>query len=137
MPSRGRNCYSLLRLKLISRSPLWLGSNIVTFHPGGPCLIPDIKLIYALIPIVKVISSIILISLILHIHICRESSKYYMCIQPAVPHGLCLPAGLLAGHHTDAASKLLPCYCISVHFLSRWSCASTYVHLQSADISIY
>ena len=60
--SRGRNCYSLLRLKLISRSPLWLGSNIVAFHPEGPSLIPDIILIYALFLIVKVISSIISIA---------------------------------------------------------------------------
>ena len=35
MPSCSRNCYSLLMLKLISRSPLWLGSNIVAFLPGG------------------------------------------------------------------------------------------------------
>ena len=50
MPSRDRNCYSLLRLKLISRSPQWLGSNIVAVHPGGPfdprysinlCFAPD------------------------------------------------------------------------------------------------
>ena len=60
MPSRGRNCYSLLRLKLISRSPLWVGSNIVAFHPGGSSLIPDMILIYALFLIVKVIASIIL-----------------------------------------------------------------------------
>ena len=40
-----------LRLKLISRSPLWLGSNIVAFHTGGTefdpryninlCFVPD------------------------------------------------------------------------------------------------
>ena len=58
MPSRDRNFYSLLRLKLLSRSPLWLGNNIVAFHPGGPSLIQDI-LIYALFLFVKVISSII------------------------------------------------------------------------------
>ena len=63
MPSCCRNCYSLLRLRLISRSPLRLGSNIVAFHKGGTSLIPDI-LIYALFLIVKVISSIILISFI-------------------------------------------------------------------------
>ena len=55
MPSPGRNCYLLLRLKLISRSPLWLGSNIFNFHSGGPSLIPDIILIYAFFLIVKVI----------------------------------------------------------------------------------
>ena len=66
MPSRGRNCYLLLKLKVISRSPLWLGSNIAPFHPGGPSLIPDIMLIYALFLIIIVISSIIL-SLILYI----------------------------------------------------------------------
>ena len=59
MQSRGRNCNSLLRLKLIYRSPLWLGSNIVTFHPGGPILIPDIILIYTLFMIVKVIKKIL------------------------------------------------------------------------------
>ena len=52
-----------IRLKLISRSALWLGSNIVAFHSGGPSLIPDIILIYAFFLIVKVIS------IILHINI--------------------------------------------------------------------
>ena len=60
MPSRGRNCSLLLRLKLISRSPLWLGSNMVAFHPWGPSLIPEIILIYALFLIVKVISIILI-----------------------------------------------------------------------------
>ena len=69
MPSRGRNCSSLLRLKLISRSLPWLGSNIIAFHPGGQKLIPDIILIYAVVLIVKVISSIILILFILYVHI--------------------------------------------------------------------
>ena len=47
MPSRGRNCHSLFRLKLISRSPIWLVSNIVAFYPGGPSLIPiNIKLYF-------------------------------------------------------------------------------------------
>ena len=63
MPSCGRNCYSLLRLKIISRSPLWVESNIVAFHTGGPSLIPNIILIYALFLIVKVIS------FLLYIHI--------------------------------------------------------------------
>ena len=58
-----------LRLKLISRSPLWLGSNIVAFHPGEPSLIADIILTYALFLIVKVIA-IILISFIIYRHIC-------------------------------------------------------------------
>ena len=31
-----------LRLKLISRSPMWLGVNIVAFHPGCPDSIPNI-----------------------------------------------------------------------------------------------
>ena len=35
MPSGGRNCYSLLRLKLISRSPLWLGSKIRCLSSRG------------------------------------------------------------------------------------------------------
>ena len=69
MPSRGRNFYSLLRLELTSRSPLRLGSNIVAFHPAGPGFIPDIILIYALFLIVKLISSIILISFILYVYI--------------------------------------------------------------------
>ena len=67
VPSRGRNYYSLLRLKLISRSPLWLETKIVAFHPRGPSLIPDIILIYALFLIIIVISSITLISFILSI----------------------------------------------------------------------
>ena len=37
-----------LMLKLISRSPLWLGGKVVAFHQRGPCSIPDITLIYAL-----------------------------------------------------------------------------------------
>ena len=53
-----------------------------------------------------------------------ESSKYYARIQTAVAHGLGLPAGRQAGHDTDAASKHSV---ISVHFPSRWSCASTYI----------
>ena len=56
-PSRDRNCYSL---KLISRSPLWLGSNIVAFHPMRPRLIPD-NINLCFVPVVKVISSIIII----------------------------------------------------------------------------
>ena len=57
------------RLKPISRSPLWLRSNIVAFHPGGPSVILDIILIYALFLIFKLITSIILISFILYIYI--------------------------------------------------------------------
>ena len=68
MPSRGRNCFSLLRLKLISRSPLWLGSNIVAFHLGWQNLILDVILICVLFLFIKVISSKILISFILYIH---------------------------------------------------------------------
>ena len=30
------------RLKVISRSPLWLVGNVVTFHPRGPGSIPDL-----------------------------------------------------------------------------------------------
>ena len=50
-----------------------------------------------------------------------ESSKYYAHIQTALARSLGLPAGRLAGHHSDAASKH------SGHFLSRWSHASTYI----------
>ena len=39
-----------------------------------------------------------------------ESSKYYARIQTVVACGLGLPAGQLAGHHTDAASKHSFCY---------------------------
>ena len=48
-----------LSLKFISRSLLWLGSNIVAFHSGGQSLIPDIILIYALF--------VIAISLFIHL----------------------------------------------------------------------
>ena len=75
MPSRGRNCYSLLRLKLISTSPLLLGSNIVAFHPAGTNLIPDVILIYSWFLIVKVIS-IILISFIFYLYtLCMYAYK--------------------------------------------------------------
>ena len=39
-----------------------------------------------------------------------ESSKYYARIQTAVTRGLGLPAGRLAGHHSDTASKHSLCY---------------------------
>ena len=39
-----------------------------------------------------------------------ESSNYYERIQTAVARGLGLPAGRLAGHHTDSASKHSFCY---------------------------
>ena len=93
MPSRGKNCYLLLLLILISRSPLWLGSNIIAFYPGGPSLIPDIILIYALFLIVKVISSIILISFILFIHIYVYIISNWLST-PVVPWLSCSPLDL-------------------------------------------
>ena len=63
-----------------------------------------------------------------------ESSKYYAHIQTGVPRGLGLPAGRLAGHHTDAASKHSLCYFSSFfdYMVSRID-----VHLQSKNISVY
>ena len=62
-----------------------------------------------------------------------ESSKYYARIQTAVARGLGLPPGRLAGHHTDAASKLSLCYFSSFsELVTRID-----VHLQSGDVSVY
>ena len=54
-----------------------------------------------------------------------ELPKHYARLYTAVALGLDLPACRLAGHHADAAPKHLLCYIIQ--FLSRWTCASTYI----------
>ena len=106
MPSRGINCYSLLRLKLISRSPLWKGSNIVASHLGGPSFIPDIILIYVLFLIVKVISSIILILFILGIY-----TNMYILLRIDYDRHRCFYIGraILSTHNISFQRSKNPC----------------------------
>ena len=55
-----------------------------------------------------------------------ELPKYYARIQTAVVRGFGLPAGRLAGRHTDAAPQRSLCYIIQ--FPRRWSFSSTYIY---------
>ena len=62
-----------------------------------------------------------------------ELPKYYARLHTAIAHGLGLPAGQLAGRHTDAAPKHSLSYFSSV---SELMVTRMNVHLQSGDVSV-
>ena len=98
MPPRGRNCYSLLRLQLTSRSLLCLGCNIVAFYPGGLSLIPNIILIYALVlirqsNIIQILFKFIYMSVLLFESIMIAIEVFTSAVQSSAPqHFFYLPS---------------------------------------------